>query len=228
MSLTSDFFCLLLITIDFHITPLCYIAAIQPCNWACTLQNEGSVHSTVHYPWVLLLKPLKGSLHVSGTLYHLSLINVPKELWRGTPKVSRCSFFDTQRASPSTFLVSLPCNHFWPLPRAECLIYHIFSLLSTAHPSSPLQSLILKKNNPSSSVLQKVLWRRGGGMEATVLMCHQCCPINHSPRFLHTPANHAVSTSTCWFIYQSVFELLNFSCCGLLSTASPSSCHFKN
>lgn len=121
------------------------LSASQPCNWACTLQNEGSVHSTVHYPWVLLLKPLKGSLHVSGTLYHLSLINVPKELWRGTPKVSRYSFFDTQRASPSTFLVSLPCNHFWPLPRAECLIYHIFSLLSTAHPSSPLQSLILKK-----------------------------------------------------------------------------------
>lgn len=151
MSLTSSFFNLLLITIDFHITPLCYIAAIQPCNWACTLQNEGSVHSTVHYPWVLLLKPLKGSLHVSGTLYHLSLINVPQGLWRGTPKVSRCSCFDTQRASPSTLLVSLPCNHFWPLPRAECLIYHIFSLLSTAHHPPPFSPLF-KKNKTTTFI----------------------------------------------------------------------------
>lgn len=73
-------YCLLVIKTDFHIKPLCYTAAIQPCYGACILQNEGSYSTETFIKNV----SLKDSLHVSQLLSFFS----PK-IWRVTEMMSR-------------------------------------------------------------------------------------------------------------------------------------------
>lgn len=86
----------------------------------------------------------------------------------------------------------------------------------------PLKEKQQRKSFSSALQTLKVLWESGS------LGGGQCCVINHLPRSLHTPTDPAASTATCWFICRSVFDLLNCSCCGLLSCATQSNCQFKN